>query len=376
MPFTIKKILKVRAVRALSAHATDYGEVNVPRPPMKFDVGKFVAGTEEEEPGVDWSHFGLDRQPFRPAVDPDSYFASQSHEAALAAVASGFARRDPVVLIDGPHGVGKTLVARKWLEHLLPDVPRVVVPNARAERPAELLQAILFDLAKPYQGLGEQELRLAVTGHLLDFAMAGSFPTVLLLDEAQHLSLAVLEELRLLGNLETRRGAALFAVLVAQPTLRDSFGHAAYEPFAQRVGMRAAIEPLTTSESADYVQHQLRAAGGEPEKVVSDDAVALLAMACHGVPRALNRAAALALELAAGAGAEQVDVEAVLEALDRLGLCPAEPDEPTDPVLLPHPARAAEPARSKREKPADVPAAHEAAPVRGSKDKASRKRSA
>ena len=102
----------------------------------------------------------------------------------------------------------------------------------------------------------------------------------------------------------------------------------------------------------------------------------LLAAACRGVPRVLNRAAALALELAASAGAEQADVEAVLEALERLGLSPAEPDEPTDPVLLPHPARAAESTRSNREKPSDVPAADEAASVRGSKNKASRKRSA
>lgn len=339
---------------------------------MKHDVGEIVAGTEDEEPGVDWSHFGLDRQPFRPAVDPDSYFASPSHEAALAAVASGFARRDPVVLIDGPSGVGKTLVARKWLDHLLPDVPRVVIPNARAERPAELLQAILFDLAKPYQGLAEQELRLAVTGHLLDTAAEGSYPTVLLLDEAQHLGPSVLEELRLLGNLETRRGAALFTVLVAQPTLRDTLR----EPFAQRVAVRAAVEALTAAESADYLRHQIRAAGGEPEKLLTDDAVSLFARACGGVPRVLNRAAALALELAHDAGAEQVDVEAALEALERLGLTPAEPDEPTDPVLLPHPARAAEPAPPRRGKSADVPVADEAGSARGSKDRTSRKRTA
>jgi type II secretory pathway predicted ATPase ExeA len=325
---------------------------------------------------VEWSHFGLDRQPFRPAVDPDSYFPAASHEAALAAVASGFARRDPAVLIDGPPGVGKTLVARKWLEHLLPDVPRVVVPNARAERPADLLQAILFDLGKPYHGLGEQELRLAVTGHLLDVATGGSYPTVLLLDEAQHLAQPVLEELRLLGNLETRRGTALFAVLVAQPALREAFRQPEYEPFAQRVAARAAVEPLTPAESADYLRHQLRAAGGEAEKILADDAAALLTGACGGVPRVLNRAASLALELACAAGAEQADVEAAVEALDRLGLTPAEPDEPTDPVLLPHPARAAEPARPRRGKAADVPAADEAATGGRSKDRASRKRSA
>jgi type II secretory pathway predicted ATPase ExeA len=335
-----------------------------------------VAGTTDEEPGVEWSYFGLDRQPFRPAVDPDSYFPAAAHEAALAAIAEGFARRDPLVLIDGSSGVGKSLVARKWLEHLLPDVPRVLIPNARAARPAELLQAILFDIAKPYQGLSEQELRLAVTGHLLDTAAAGNFPTVLVLDEAQHLSESVCEELRLLGNLETRRGAALFAVLVAQPALREMLNQPACEPLAQRIAVRAEVAPLAADESAHYVRHQVRAAGGEPDKVFADDAVQLLAGACRGVPRLLNRAAALALELAASAEATQVDLEAALEALDRLGLAVAESGEPTDPVLLPHPARAAEPARSRRGKSVVALPADEAGPARGSKDRASRKRTA
>ena len=89
---------------------------------------------------MDWSLFGMDRQPFRPAVDPDSYFPAVTHEEALAAVAAAFARRDPIVLIDGPAGVRKTLVARKWLEQLLPDVPLWFRRGANA--PAELLQAI------------------------------------------------------------------------------------------------------------------------------------------------------------------------------------------------------------------------------------------
>jgi type II secretory pathway predicted ATPase ExeA len=325
---------------------------------------------------VDWSHFGLDRQPFRPAVDPDSYFASPSHDAALAAIVAGFARRDPVVLIDGPPGVGKSLVARKWLEHLLPDVPRVVVPSARAERPAELLQAILFDLGKPYERLTEQELRLAATGHLLDSAAESGYPTVLVLDEAQHLGQPAFEELRLLGNLETRGGAAVFALLVAQPVLRDALCRPAYELFAQRVAVHAAIEPLTPGESGDYLRHQLRAAGaGEPGAILDDDAVSLIAGACGGAPRVLNRAAALALELAAGAGAKVVDVEAALEALDRLGL-ESECAEAPELVLLPHPARTAESPGSRRGKSAGNAAEDEATARRGPKDKTSRKRTA
>jgi type II secretory pathway predicted ATPase ExeA len=323
---------------------------------------------------VEWSHFGLNRQPFRPAVDPDSYFPAESHETALGAIADAFARRDPMVLLDGPPGTGKTLVARKWLEHLLPDVPRVVVPSACGESPAELHQAILFDLAKPYHGLSEQELRLAVTGHLLDAAMEGADPTVLVLDEAQHLARSVLEELRLLSNVETRQGVALFVVLVAQPVLRETLALPGLEPLAQRLAIRAALVPLTTEESADYIRHQVRAAGGEPERVLTDEAIPMLVGACRGVPRLLNRAALLALELAAANESTQADVEAVLEALERLGLSAAESDQLADPVLLPHPARSVGPAKSRRGKPGIASSSGEAAAVRPAKERQSRKR--
>ena len=262
---------------------------------------------------MDWTRYGMERPPFRPAVDTAAYFPAPSHEAALAALAAAFARREPAVLIDGPPGVGKSLVARKWLDDLLPDVPRALLPNAYADRPADLLQAILFDLGKPYQGLNEQELRLAVTGLLLDAAVGG-FPTVLVIDEAQHLSLAALEEVRLLGNLETRNGAAAVAVLVAQPMLRAALARSAYALVADRVAVRYTVEPLSAEESAGYLRHQVRAAGGDPAKVLDAGAVALFAGACGGVPRALNRAAGLAFELSAEAGAEVIDVEAALEA--------------------------------------------------------------
>ena len=317
---------------------------------------------------MDWAHFGMDRAPFRPAVDAAAYFAAPAHDAALAALAAAFARRESAVLIDGASGAGKSLVARKWLDDLLPDVPRALLPNARAEKPAELLQAILFDLGKPYAGLTEQELRLAVTGHLLD-AAAGGYPTVIVIDEAQHLSLAALEEVRLLGNLETQHGAACFTVLVAQPTLRAALARPAYALISDRVGVRATIEPLTPDEADAYLRHQIRAAGGDPAKVLTDEAAALFVGACGGLPRALNRAAGQAFELAAEGGAEAVDAEAALEALGRLGVAPPDEDGGGDAVLLPLPGEA----RPGKGKPAE---ANERTGTRGPKEKASRKRSA
>jgi type II secretory pathway predicted ATPase ExeA len=306
-------------------------------------------------------------------VDTAAYYPAAAHEAALAAVAAAFARREAVTLIDGPPGIGKSLVARRWLECLPTAVPRVVLPNNHAARPADLLQAVLFDLNQPYQGLTEQELRLAVTDRLLAGADSGH-PTVLVIDEAQHLTPASLEELRLLGNIEVGGAAALFTLLVAQPALRDMLRQPANEAIAQRIAARAEVGQLTNDESATFLRHQVKAAGGDPERVFDEDAITALVGACCGVPRVLNQAAGLAVELATAAGAELVDVEAALEALTRLGREAAE-----DSTALPHPARPAGPDRPARSTTA--PAGHPVNPDepragRTPKVKPARKRSA
>src|SRR5262249_28500590 len=128
---------------------------------------------------------------------------------------------------------------------------------------AGLLQAILYDLAQPYQGRGEQEMRLALTDHLLRTFAEGR-PTILIVDEAHLLAPDHLEELRLLGNLEGRNGRALQVVLLAQPAFRELLGQAELAGFRQRLTIRAEVEPLGVQEAADYLLHHVRAAGGKP----------------------------------------------------------------------------------------------------------------
>lgn len=313
---------------------------------------------------MDWSHFGLARRPFRPAADPLAYFPAPGHEAAAGELDAALSRREPFVLLDGQPGTGKTLVARRWLGRLPTAVPRAVLPTVHAARPADLLQAILFDLNQPYQGLSEQELRLAVTAQLLA-AAEGGLPTVLLIDEAQHLTAEALEELRLLANLDTPAGAAAVVVLVAQPQLREALAKPAYAALAQRVAARPHLEPLNHDQSVKYLRHQIESAGGRPLEVFDLEALDLLARACGGVPRVMNQAAAVAGELAAAVGSDTVDAEAAVEALGRLGISvPAEPAEPA-PAARP----TGETLRAR-------PAAGDAGPARGSKQKAARKRSA
>ena len=129
----------------------------------------------------------------------------------------------------------------------------------------------------------------------------------------------MLEELRLLGNLESRTAKAVFVVLVAQPGLRDRLTAGEAAGFGQRVGARPRLEPLTAADSEAYLAGQVRAAGARGE-VFTADARGVLAGACGGVPRRLSQAAALALELAMAADADEVDVEAAVDALGQLGL--------------------------------------------------------
>ena len=284
---------------------------------------------------MDWSHFEIARRPFRPAVDTGSYFPSAGHEAALATIASAYLRRDPVTLLDGLPGTGKSLVARLWMERLPAETPRVVLPNLKSPRSSDLLQAILFDLNLPYRDLTEQELRLAVTEHLLNQS------TVLAIDEAQNLGPVALEELRLLGNIESQGGSALFLLLVAQPRIHDLLKHSESAGFAQRIGSQCRIEPLTLAESEAYIRHQLKVAERDPSDVMDGDAVTLLAEACQGIPRLLNRAATCAAELAASGEAEIIDIEAALEAIARMGLGAKE--EAEEVVLLKHPGKPRKP---------------------------------
>jgi len=283
---------------------------------------------------MDLAHFGLTRRPFRPTPDTDSFFASPAHEAAVDGLKSAFASRDGLALIDGEPGSGKTLVALKFLESLGDEVPRVLIPAPRYARPAEFFQAILFDLGVEYRGLSDNELRLAVTDQLLGNLVKGH-PTVLVIDEAQHLNAEMLEEVRLFGNLESRSAKAVLVVLIALPPLRERLAKPEFAAFAQRIAFRARIEPLDRTEAARYLWHHLQVAGGRPSELITEDAINLLTAQCRGLPRLLNQAGFLALTLAGSSGETVVDTEAVLEALTRLGLQSEE--ELDEPLVLPKP---------------------------------------
>ncbi|HYV37252.1 MAG TPA: AAA family ATPase [Gemmataceae bacterium] len=272
------------------------------------------------------TRFGLRQRPFPVTPDSACYYPATGHERALARLRQALDDQQGLALLTGETGLGKTLVAQRLQECFGTETVAAFLTNSHFECRAALLQAILYDLSLPFDGGTEQELRLRLTEFLLQNTKAGR-RFVLIVDEAQHLTADLLEELRLLGNLEAGATKALQVVLIGQTSLLETLRKPELASLLQRLEVRANLEPLGVEEAADYVLHHLRLAGARPEAIVSDEALEVLARHTRGVPRLLNQAARQALMLANDAEASFVDVEAALEALNALGIEIADEEE-------------------------------------------------
>jgi len=267
---------------------------------------------------MDVNRFGLKRRPFPPTPDTSFYYPSSLHEAALATLQRAIDDNDSFVLLTGMPGTGKTLVGYTLLEKLGDQVASAFITNCHLPDRASLLQAILYDLGLPYEDDHEQMLRLRVTEYLLK-QCAASKRTIIVIDEAHHLKADLLEELRLLANLESGAGKAVQFVLLAQPPILRTLTQPGLESLQQRIAIRATIGPLALEEASDYLLHHLRLAGGKPEKIFEDAALETIARGTHGIPRCLNQAAHQAMSLADAGELSKVDEEAAIEALAMLG---------------------------------------------------------
>jgi general secretion pathway protein A len=268
---------------------------------------------------MDEKRFGLKRRPFPTTPDTTFYYPATVHENVLTSLARGVADDEGIMLLVGPPGTGKTLVGYALLERLPANTVSAFLTNSHYPDRVSLLQAILFDLGLPYDADREQTLRLRLTDGLLKNCGEGR-RTVLIIDEAQHLSPDLLEELRLLGNLEANGGKAVQVVLVAQPTLLDTLHHPDLAPLLQRLAIRTQLDALDVEEAYDYLLHHLKLAGGRPDAIFEEGALETLARGTHGIPRLLNQAGQQALLLAESGELSRVDAEAAVEALAQLGL--------------------------------------------------------
>ncbi len=263
--------------------------------------------------------YGLKRRPFPTTPDGSVYYPATEHEALLGRLQRALEENEGFALLTGAPGTGKTLLGLNLLERLDANTSSAFLTNSHFADRRGLLQAILYDLSLPYAEANEQTLRLRLTDFLLKNCEQGK-KTLLVIDEAQHLCVDHLEELRLLGNLEAGSARAVQIVLLGQAGSADILNRPELAALKQRLSLRLALEPLGVEEALDYLLHHVRMAGGRPEKIVDEAALEVLARGTHGLPRLLNQAGHQAFLLADAGGLERVDAEAALEALAVLGL--------------------------------------------------------
>jgi len=271
--------------------------------------------------------FGLSDLPFRLTPDPRYLFLSPKHAEALAHLRLGLTESSGFVCITGDIGTGKTTLLRTFLAELGPDVSAAYVFNP-ALSARELLQRINRELGVPTAG-SEMELIDALNAHLLAQRRAGRL-SVVVVDEAQALSVGLLEQLRLLSNLETTTEKLLRLVLVGQPQLRTLLVDPELAQLNQRITLRWHIGPLTLEETAAYMQHRLAVASdGRATHLFTGQAIARVHRYAKGVPRLVNMIAHRSLLAAFVARRREVTAAVVRRAYREIEAVPLRQTRPT-----------------------------------------------
>jgi putative secretion ATPase (PEP-CTERM system associated) len=232
--------------------------------------------------------FALSEKPFNLTPDPDFLYLSEGHKEALAHLTYGVESKSGFVMVTGEVGSGKTTVLRSLIANLGDNVLLSQVTNTRVNY-TELLELVVRDFGLNPEGLGKTSLLSALNDFLIERYREGR-SCVLIVDEAQNLSVSSLEGVRMLSNLETEKAKLLHTILVGQPGLRDLIESPELEQLRQRITVRYHLGPLSAGEVGEYVRHRLAKVCVEPDKAprFPDEVIPAIHGATAGVPRLIN----------------------------------------------------------------------------------------
>lgn len=264
-------------------------------------------------------YFGLKESPFSIAPNPDFLFMSERHKEALAHLTFGLGETGGFVLLTGEVGTGKTTVSRALLKQVPENTQVALVLNPSLTE-LELLATVCDELSIEYDrdSFSVKDFGDAIRQRLLENHFQGG-NTMLLIDEAQHLSVEVLEQLRLLTNFETDTRKLLRVVLIGQPELQQKLKQPVLRQLAQRITARYHLLPLTVNEVEAYVRHRLMVAGCELP-LFAPSVIKQLFKAADGIPRVINLLCDRALLAAYGRDQMQVDKKALNQAIEEVAL--------------------------------------------------------
>jgi len=256
--------------------------------------------------------FGLRELPFNITPDPRFLYLNDCYQEALAALAYGIDARRGFISLIGEAGTGKTTLLRRLLDTLGPSTKTVLLLNPTVSFD-EILEHILLELGVPSDGGRKLVLLQRLNEFLIEHTSAGG-NVALLIDEAQDLRPDVLEELRLLSNLETAREKILQIVLAGQPELDETLADSGLRQLRQRVTLRIRIRPLSPVEVAAYVRSRLERAGATHGDLFGAAALERVAALTGGIPRLVNVLCDATLLAALAAGTRHVTSTLVEEA--------------------------------------------------------------
>jgi general secretion pathway protein A len=230
--------------------------------------------------------YGLKEKPFVLTPDPQFLYLSESHQTAIESLLYGIRQKEGFMVVTGDIGTGKTTICRALLEKLDRNVKTAVIFNSFLTE-EELLESILLDFGFPSKGRTKKERIDALNKLLIHFLYHGK-NAVLIIDEAQNLSVPVLEQIRMLSNLETEKEKLLQIILLGQLELNPKLRSDELEQLNQRIAIRHRLLPLTRTETECYIHQRLMVAGSQGTINFSKSALKEIHKFSKGTPRLVN----------------------------------------------------------------------------------------
>ena len=231
--------------------------------------------------------FGLTENPFNLSPDPSFLFRSAQHEEALANLIYGVQTRKGFIVLSGEVGTGKTTLLECLRNYLAAQQNEFAyIFNSRLTVD-QFFEMIAYDLDLPCTRTSKTEVLFALNQLLVEQAQDGR-TVVLIVDEAHNLEWEVLEEIRLLGNLENRNGKLLQIILAGQPELDRKLDAPNLRQLKQRIVLRCNLQPFTLRDAVEYMQSRLERAGMANQTIFSEELMAEIHLRAQGIPRVIN----------------------------------------------------------------------------------------
>ena len=252
-------------------------------------------------------HFGLARQPFSIAPDPDLLYLTPAHDEALAHLHYALSSHGGLVCLTGEVGMGKTTLCRAFIDQVSADVDVAYIFNPILS-PSELLQSICDELSIERGATDSNKQLVDALYHDLIRRYAEGRKVICIIDEAQSMPTPLLEQIRLLTNLETRQDKLLTLILVGQSELQDTLQRFDLRQLEQRITARFHLRGMPKEQMKAYVNHRLSQVGCQ-RMLFSDRSLTFIWQAAQGIPRRINSIADRSLLGAYAQGRERVDVD-------------------------------------------------------------------